>query len=135
MAILKRIGEKIKKGGEKAQKIGKHLAGMAEKMGSIQVPDIGEIDRKLSTVEPYRAPKKRTTTQPKKKRTTQKKYKNAAIFVVHGSETEDGKHTVYYSVSGDLNAGRKKKFTNWQQALKFAREKARQWGVKVEVSR
>ena len=133
MAILKRIREKIKKGGEKAQKIGKHLAGMAEKMGSIQVPDIGEIDRKLSTVEPYRAPKKRTTTKPKKG--TKKKYKNAAIFVVHGSETEDGKHTVYYSVSGDLNAGRKKKFTNWQQALKFAREKAKQWGVKVEVSR
>ena len=133
MAILKRIREKIKKGGEKAQKLGKHLAGMAEKMGSIQVPDIGEIDRKLSTVEPYRAPKKRTTTKPKKG--TQKKYKNAAIFVVHGSETEDGKHTVYYSVSGDLNAGRKKKFTNWQQALKFAREKAKQWGVKVEVSR
>jgi len=132
MAILKGIGEKIKKGGEKAQKIGKHLAGMAEKMGSIQVPDIGEIDRKLSTVEPYRAPKKRTT---KTKKPTQKKYKNAAIFVVHGSETEDGKHTVYYSVSGDLNTGRKKKFTNWQQALKFAREKARQWGVKVEVSR
>ncbi len=133
MAILKRIGEKIKKGGEKAQKIGKHLAGMAEKMGSMKVPDIWEIDRKLSTVEPYRAPKKRTTTKPKKG--TQKKYKNAAIFVVHGSETEDGKHTVYYSVSGDLNAGRKKKFTNWQQALKFAREKAKQWGVKVEVSR
>jgi len=133
MGVLKRIGEKIKKGGEKAQKIGKHLAGVAEKMGSIQVPDIGEIDRKLSTIEPYRAPKKKTTAKPKK--WTQKKYKNAAIFVVHGSETEDGEHTVYYSVSGDLNAGRKKKFTNWQQALKFVREKAKQWGIKVEVSR
>ncbi|RLB17874.1 MAG: hypothetical protein DRG35_01395 [Deltaproteobacteria bacterium] len=69
----------------------------------------------------------------KRKATTRKTI--PAVFAVHGSETIDGKHVVYYSASGDLNKGRKKKFTNWREAVKFAREKAKQWGIKADISK
>jgi len=74
----------------------------------------------------------RTKKRTKKRARTRKS--NPAVFAVHGSETIDGKHVVYYSKSGDLNKGRKKKFTSWREALKFAHEKARDWGIKADVS-
>lgn len=57
-----------------------------------------------------------------------------SVFVVHGSETYDGKHVVYYSRTGDLTKGQRKKFNEWWLALNFAREKARKWGIKPIVS-
>ncbi len=73
-------------------------------------------------------------TKKKAKKRVRTRKSTAVVFAVHGSETIDGKHVVYYSKLGDLNKGRKKKFTSWREALKFAHEKARDWGVKADVS-
>ena len=73
-------------------------------------------------------------TKKRTKKRVKARKSNPAVFAVHGSETVDGKHIVYYSKSGDLNRGRCKKFTNWREALKFAHEKAKDWGVKADVS-
>ena len=59
--------------------------------------------------------------------------KKPGVFAVPGRETYSGKPVVHYAVDGNLNDGNIKTFSSYPEAVKFARQKAKEYGVKAKI--
>ncbi len=57
----------------------------------------------------------------------------AKVFAVPRSETLSGYNEVMFTKGDNLNRGKTKSFRKWKLAVAFAREKAKEYGIKPSI--